>query len=76
MTKEKLMKEFASNLSFNMKDANTNIKELSKLSGIDERTIRYYLEGKRMPTVANLINIANSLCCYIEDFIDPHEKIV
>lgn len=76
MTELELMREFGENLKAELDDAWMSQKELSEYTGISEATISYYIHGERMPSLKNVINIANALDIEVSDLVTLDEKIV
>ena len=75
MTENKFIERYANRLKSALEYCFTSQKELSKMTGIPESTISTYCRGARMPTVKNIINIANALDYEIDYFIDADEPI-
>ena len=44
-------------------------QELAKRIGVSKMTISYYESGMRVPTVANLVSIADALHCSIDELL-------
>jgi transcriptional regulator with XRE-family HTH domain len=51
-------------------------RELARLSGIPENTLGRYLNGKRIPQVDKIVNIANALNCTTSELIQFGEMVV
>lgn len=75
MTENQLAKELGANLKSVMDEYGVNQKELSEMTGISRPMINKYVNGETIPTLINLINIANILDCELTDFVDAYEFI-
>lgn len=66
---------FGDNLKDMLREANMSQKELAYDTGLSEPSISAYLNGRKMPGVKALINIAYSLDCDLNDLMDFGERI-
>ena len=66
---------FSGNLRDMLKEANMEQKELAYDAGISEAAISAYLNGRKMPGVRALVNIAYALDCDFNDLMDFGEMI-
>lgn len=76
MTELELMKNFGNNLKEILEDSWMTQKELSEETGLSESMISYYIHGKRMPNMKNIINIALALDCELNELIEIKERIM
>ena len=76
MTETEFMKKFGENLKNVLEDSLMSPAELAKDANISRSTISYYINGERMPTVKNLINIVYATGCNFEDLFDYDVKII
>ena len=53
-----------------------NIRDMLEETGISRSTISHYINGDKLPSVNNLINIAYALDCEITDLLDMYCRIV
>lgn len=56
-----------------LKELNVSRYRLQKLTGISESVMRYWAEGKTLPSVKNVIRVAQSLGCTV-DYLLGREK--
>jgi transcriptional regulator with XRE-family HTH domain len=75
MTELELIKSFSQNLKVVLDYSWMSQKELAEETGLSDACISYYMNGKCLPTVKNLINIADALDCELSDLIDTIEHI-
>ncbi len=75
MTEYELMKYFAGSLAYEMKYSRTTREDLMKETGLSKSAISRYLNGERLPTIKNLINLSIALACDLEDLLDTSEYI-
>ena len=61
--------QVGANIKYIRKQANCNQAELAKLADLHATQIAHYERGHRMPTVQNLIKIAEALRCSIQHLI-------
>lgn len=76
MTEVELMELVGNNIKAVLKESWMTQKELSEETGINETSISRYIQGERMPSLKNLINIANVLDCPLTDLMDADERIL
>lgn len=75
MTKKKWMKIFASRVNSRMNLLCMNQKELSENTGISKTTVHRYLNGKQIPKIDAIINIAKALEFTVSELVDVGEMI-
>lgn len=75
MTEKELLEMFADNLQAALDDCGITPSELAEETGISRSNIYCYVNGERMPTVKNLINLMVALDCEFYDLIDDIEHI-
>lgn len=75
MTELELLQSFGQNLKDMLDYTWMTQKELAEEAGLSEACVSYYLNGKCLPTVKNLINIADALNCELSDLIDTIEHV-
>lgn len=75
MSEIELMRQIGENIRDLMGDWNMSQKELADRTGISEATISYYINGERMPSVKNLVNIAYVLECDLTEIVEAYELI-
>lgn len=75
MTKDQWNKEFSSNLSSMLFEANMSQKELAEASGLSEAAVSQYLTGQRTPDLRAINNIAYALDCDIDDIANFDDVI-
>lgn len=75
MSELDLMRQIGENIQQLMDDWRMSQKELADETGISKATISYYINGERMPSIKNLINIACVLECELTDIVDVNEMI-
>lgn len=66
-------KKFSERLSLCMKQNGLNGAELSSLSGVIAATISRYLNGLRVPTVDNIIRLADALNVSVDYLLGLHD---
>lgn len=76
MTEQELKKELGINLKSVLDDYGISQKELSNDTGISESTISCYVNGDRLPSVKNLINIVYAIGCEFTDLISDDDAII
>ena len=70
MDQEEWMEEFSDRLECMMESVDITQTELSRLTGISDRTIRRYLDGDVIPSAYNVCLMAKVLGCYVNELID------
>ena len=70
MSEVEWIKIFGQNLDEMLIEANMTQRELAEDTGLTEATISRYINGRRMPTVRALVNIAYSLNCSFDELMD------
>lgn len=75
MSEQEWLDIFSGNLRDMLKEANMEQKELAYDAGISEAAISAYLNGRKMPGVRALVNIAYALDCDFNDLMDFGEMI-
>lgn len=70
MSEVEWIKIFGRNLDEMLVEANMTQRELAEDTGLTEATISRYINGRRMPTVRALVNIAYSLNCSFDELMD------
>ena len=76
MTEVELMELVGNNIKAVLKESWMTQKELSEETGINETLISRYIRGERLPSLKNLINIANVFECPLTDLVDADERIL
>ena len=66
---------FGNNLNEIMCEKGISRVELCSETGIDKGTLSRYINGQRMPTIKNVINICYVLDCDINDLMDFGDAI-
>jgi transcriptional regulator with XRE-family HTH domain len=66
-------KKFSERLSLCMKQNGLNGAELSSISGVTTATISRYLNGLRVPTVDNIIQLADALNVSVDYLLGLHD---
>lgn len=66
-------RKFSERLSLCMEQCKVNGTELSSLSGVTAATISRYLNGLRMPSVENIILLADSLNVSVDYLLGLHD---
>lgn len=67
------IKKFSERLSYCMSEQGLNGVELSSLSGVTTATISRYLNGLRMPTIDNIILLADALDVSVDYLLGLHD---
>lgn len=75
MNDMRMIKEIGTNIKAMMKNRGMTQRELAKYSGVSLGTINYYINGERMPSVKNIINICIALECSTEIILPTYEYI-
>ena len=70
MTEKEWLEEFSYNLKELLHKANMTQHELSLESGLADSTISDYMNGRQMPGVRAIINIAYALSVDTDELID------
>lgn len=69
MDKDLIQRTFSRKLRIEMENREVSQRELANIMGVSESTISRYLSGERMPTIYQLIEIAESLWCTPNDLL-------
>lgn len=69
MTDRQMLAEFGENLEYMLNDRQMSQKELADKIGVGEPTVSHYIKGRRMPTLATILNIMLALDCDLDDLI-------
>ena len=70
MSQQEWLDIFGDNLSSILEEQRISQKELSRLTGLSERTISKYINKLQMPTVRAIINISYALNWSFEDMLN------
>lgn len=70
MDQDEWMDEFSTRLCCMMESLDISQRELARLTGLSDRTIRAYLNGDRVPSAYNICLMAKALGCYVTELID------
>ena len=68
------MSEFVERLDWLIKERESNQKEFAKKAGISESCISQYLTGRHIPTVENLVKIADYFHCSTDYLLGKEEE--
>ena len=66
---------FGDNLRDLMEEVGIGQNELAREIGVDNSTISYYINKKRMPTLRAFVNICIALECDMDDLVPMYEYI-
>lgn len=69
MTDRQMLIEFGSNLEHIMINRGMKQKTLADKIGVSESTMNCYIKGKRMPSLATVLNMMLALDCDLDDLI-------
>lgn len=75
MTEEKWRELFGFNLKNHLKDARMTQEELAEEMGVTQSAISDYVNGRKLPGVRSILNMAYALSCDTDDLIDFGEMI-
>lgn len=75
MTEMMFVKSVGQNLKFAVKEYGISLTELSAKTHIDKSTLSKYLQGKRIPTLINIVNLAYALECGLEELVDADDYV-
>lgn len=75
MTELEWTKQFGFNLKSIMNEWGINQEQLAFEVGVDRTTINRYLNGRCMPTIKSIINLADVFECSTDDLINFDERI-
>lgn len=76
MTEREWRKLFADRLQSMMRCSNASRQGVIRAADISEGSLSYYLSAQKTPSFKNIINLAYTLGCTIEDLIDFGEQIL
>lgn len=75
MTEVEWLDTFAGNLVSLMQERGYSQGDLAEESGLDESSISRYINGRRLPNIRAIINIAYALDCDVNELIDFGDRI-
>ena len=75
MSEVEFMDIFGDNLRDLMEEVGVGQNELAREIGVDNSTISYYINKKRMPTLRTFVNICIALECNMDDLVPMYEYI-
>ena len=75
MTEMEWLDIFADNLYEMLCNANMSQKELADRTGMSEASISAYLNGRKLPGLKAIVNIAMVLDCSVGDLVDFGDMI-
>ena len=70
MSELEWIETFAGNLTEIIKESGYSQREVADMTGIMQSTISKYMNGKMMPSVKNIVNLAYALNCDIRELCD------
>ena len=70
MSELEWIETFAGNLTEIIKESGYSQREIADMTGIMQSTISKYMNGKMMPSVKNIVNLAYALNCDIRELCD------
>ena len=75
MTEQELLNDISFSLRSNMRGKGISQSELARRTGIDRQLLNYYVQGKRMPSLKNLLNMFFILDLRVDDEIEMFDII-
>lgn len=75
MTQLEWCKEFGRRLGDAMEEVAMNQEMLANLSGVDQSSISRLRNGKLVPTIRTVVNIANALGCDVSFLVNTTDRI-
>lgn len=75
MTQVEWCKEFGRRLGDAMEEVAMNQEMLANLSGVDQSSISRLRNGKLVPTIRTVVNIANALGCDVSFLVNTTDRI-
>lgn len=75
MTQVEWCKEFGRRLGDAMEEIAMNQEMLANLSGVDQSSISRLRNGKLVPTIRTVVNIANALGCDVSFLVNTTDRI-
>ena len=76
MTDKQMLAEFGENLDYLLNERQMSQKGLADKIGVGESTVSHYIKGRRMPTLATILNIMLALDCDLDDLIFTSTYII
>jgi transcriptional regulator with XRE-family HTH domain len=76
MTESEWLNIFSNNLADMLSEAGMTQRDLADETGLSEGTISYYINGRKMPGIKAIINIAYALNCSVDELIDFDSIII
>lgn len=70
MSELEWIETFAGNLTEIIKESGYSQREVADMTGIMQSTISKYMNGKMIPSVKNIVNLAYALNCDIRELCD------
>lgn len=70
MSELEWIETFAGNLTEIIKESGYSQREVADITGIMQSTISKYMNGKMMPSVKNIVNLAYALNCDVRELCD------
>ena len=70
MSELEWIETFAGNLTEIIKESGYSQREVADMTGIMQSTISKYMNGKMMPSVKNIVNLAYALNCDVRELCD------
>ena len=70
MSELEWIETFAGNLTEIIKESGYSQREIADMTGIMQSTISKYMNGKMMPSVKNIVNLAYALNCDVRELCD------
>lgn len=75
MSEVEFMDIFGDNLRDLMEEVGVGQNELAREIGVNNSTISYYINKKRMPTLRAFVNICIALECDMDDLVPMYDYI-
>ena len=70
MSELEWIETFAGNLTEIIKESGYSQREVADMTGIMQSTISKYMNGKMMPSIKNIVNLAYTLNCDVRELCD------
>ena len=70
MSELEWIETLAGNLTEIIKESGYSQREVADMTGIMQSTISKYMNGKMMPSVKNIVNLAYALNCDVRELCD------
>ena len=75
MTEQELLNDISFSLRAALREKGISQAELARRTGIERRLVNYYVRGKRMPSLKNLLNMFFVLDLRVEEEIEMFEIV-